>query len=403
VFARRPHVADALLDPARVTGGLEEIEAALKRSLAEARRYEDVLDRTRLFVAERRFLISVGLLTATLTPADAGNAFSDLAEAVVRALLKHTAAEFALQHGRLKGGEAAVVAFGRLGSREMTAGSDLDLIVVYDHDPEATASDGNRRLAPSKYYARLTQRLIAALSAPTAEGIAYPVDLRLRPSGRAGPLATSLSAFENYQLNEAWTWEHMAMSRGRAIAGDAALRTRVERVLDALVAKPREQETLARDVASMRARIEREKGFSGAFDVKLAPGGLIDCEFAAQFLVLSGLGRRAGETTHETLSRARDEGRIATAEAERLVLSAALQAAILQLQRVADPKAFSAEHAPEALKRLMVEVANAALQDAGVGEERAGVENFDALLTRLTEVQAKTRSALERVLGTKVE
>src|SRR5690606_38415144 len=123
------------------------------------------------------------------------------------------------KHGQVPGGAAAIIAFGRLGSREMTAGSDLDLIVVYDHDPEAGGSDGTRPLAPSQYYARLTQRLVAALSAPTAEGVAYEVDLRLRPSGRAGPLATRFAAFEDYQLNEAWTWEHMAMSRGRAIAG----------------------------------------------------------------------------------------------------------------------------------------------------------------------------------------
>ncbi len=405
IFARRPHVADALLDPAGVASaaGLEEVEAALERSLNEARRYEETLDRARLFAAERRFLISVGLLTATLLPPEAGRAFSDLAEAVVCALLRRTEQEFALRHGRVAGGAAAVVAFGRLGSREMTAGSDLDLIVVYDHHPDAGSSNGDRPLAPSQYYARLTQRLTAALSAPTAEGIAYEVDLRLRPSGRSGPLATHISAFEHYQLNEAWTWEHMAMSRGRAIAGDAVLTTRIAKALDALIDKPRDRAALAKDVASMRARIEHEKRAAGPFDVKLAVGGLMDCEFAAQFLVLSGLGRMPGATTLETLERAEAEGRIGSEEAERLMLSTALQAAILQLERVADPKAFSPEHAPEALKGLMVAMANPVLEDAGIGDERAGVATFEDLEARLRHVQEHTRAALEIVLGMKVE
>jgi glutamate-ammonia-ligase adenylyltransferase len=282
----------------------------------------------------------------------------------------------------------------------MTAGSDLDLIVIYDHAPDADASDGKRPLAPSQYHIRLTQRLIAALSAPTAEGVAYEVDLRLRPSGRSGPLATHIESFERYQLEEAWTWEHMAMSRGRAIAGDGELMQRVSDVLDTVVGKPREREALAADVASMRARIEREKPAANAFDVKLSPGGLIDCEFAAQFLVLSGLGRVAGETMLETLARAEGEGRLAPEEAERLTLSAALQIVLLQLERVADARNFALDEMPEALRQLFVSFANRAMSEAGVVSE---IESFDALGERLRSVQAGTRAALERVLGAKVE
>jgi len=404
IFARRPHVADALIDPSRLAevSGPEELKQALEASLSEARRYEDVLDRARLFVAERRFLISVGLLSGNFEPTDAGKAFSDLAEAVVGALFQRTRAEFALRHGKLPGEAAAIVAFGRLGSREMTATSDLDLIVVYDHAPEVV-SDGARPLPPSLYYARLTQRLIAALAAPTSEGIAYEVDLRLRPSGQAGPLATHADAFEHYQLNEAWTWEHMAMSRGRAIAGDPSLMQRASGVLDALVAKRRKPAKLRARAASMRARIEREKPPANAFDVKLARGGLMDCEFAAQFLVLAGLGRVAGETTLETLERATAEARVPPDVGERLVLSAALQTSLLQIMRAADPKGFSPDSAPEALKQVMVEIADAALADAGVGRERGGVATFEELEKRLVDIQAQTRDALEEVLGIPVE
>ncbi len=405
IFARRPHVADALLDPISLdeAAGREGLQTGLDRSLAEARSYEEVLDRARLFVAERRFLISVGLLNGSLEPVEAGKAFSDLAEAVVRALLERTQEEFARTHGRVPGGRAAVIALGRLGSREMTAGSDLDLIVVYDHDPGAGESDGRRRLPPSQYYIRMTQRLVAGLAAPTAEGVAYEVDFRLRPSGQAGPLATRFEAFEHYQMNEAWAWEHLAMSRGRAVAGDPALMERLSDVLDAVVAKPRERDKLAAEVASMRARIEREKRAKGVFDMKLAPGGLMDCEFAAQFLVLTGLGRVAGETMTETLARAEGEGRLDPEDAERLLLSASLQVALLQLQRVTGGDSFDPERAPEAVKQLLVAFANQALANSGVGGERARIESFAALGERLQRVQERTRAALERVLGRKVE
>jgi glutamate-ammonia-ligase adenylyltransferase len=195
----------------------------------------------------------------------------------------------------------------------------------------------------------------------------------------------------------------MAMSRGRAIAGDGALMQRVSGVLDSLVAKTRERPKLAADVASMRGRIEREKKATSAFDVKLAKGGLMDCEFAAQFLVLAGLGRRAGETTLETLARAGEEGHAPPDVGERLVLSTALQTAILQIARVADPKSFSSDSAPEALKRLLVENADSVLQESGVGAERAGLGSFEDLEARLSDVQAQTRQALEALLGVPVK
>jgi glutamate-ammonia-ligase adenylyltransferase len=305
MFARRPHVVDALVEPASSGEAYtsEVLDTQLEARLADAASLEDVLNRVRLFAAEHRFLISVRLLRGILNAAEAGMAFSDLADAVLRQLFRHSLAEFERQHGRLPGGRAAILAFGRLGSREMTAGSDLDLIVIYDHAVDAAVSDGARPLSPSQYYSRLTQRLVAAVSAPTGEGIAYSVDLRLRPSGRAGPLATHIDSFEHYQRNEAWTWEHMAMSRGRPVAGDPALMQEVSTVLDGVIGMPRERLKLGAEIADMRGRIEREKPAAGAFDVKLAAGGLIDCEFAAQYLVLAGLGRVEGETTARTLGR----------------------------------------------------------------------------------------------------
>jgi [glutamine synthetase] adenylyltransferase / [glutamine synthetase]-adenylyl-L-tyrosine phosphorylase len=400
IFTRRPHIVDAVLDPSSIgISDRAELEAALQQRLGEARSYEDVLDRARLFVAERRFLISVGLLNGSVTPGNAGDAFSDLAEAVVRALFERTLLEFERRHGRFRDGRSAVLAFGRLGSREMTAGSDLDLIIVYDHAPDTDASDGEKPLPPSQYFTRLTQRLVAALSAQTSEGSAYAVDLRLRPSGRSGPLATHIEAFTHYQLNEAWTWEHMAMSRGRAIAGDADLSRAVEDVISTIVAKRRRKKRLGERVASMRARVEKQKHTANPFDVKLAPGGLMDCEFAAQFLMLSSLGRVAGEATTATLKRATTEGKIPTAEGERLTLSSELQGGLLQVLRVTGVESADLDQAPDALKQLLVRVADGELKSDGVGEERAGVASFDELRERLQTLQTQTRAAVERVLG----
>ena len=169
---------------------------------------------------ERHFRIGVHLLRGLAEPEEAAVAYSGVADAVLAALWPIVTAEFAQRHGPPPGAGAVVVAFGKLGSREMTVSSDLDLIVVYDAEG-AEASAGKRPLAVSAYYARLTQALIAALSAPMAEGILYKVDMRLRPSGQPGPVATALPAFRRYQAEEAWTWEHMALTRARVIAGPA--------------------------------------------------------------------------------------------------------------------------------------------------------------------------------------
>jgi glutamate-ammonia-ligase adenylyltransferase len=177
---------------------------------------------------------------------------------------------------------------------------------------------------------------------------------------------------------------------------------RVSGVLDAVVAKPRERQALAADVASMRERIERDKAPAKGFDVKLARGGLIDCEFAAQFLVLGGLGRLAGEPTPETLRRAL-AGRCLPFEAgERLRISARLQGAILHMERVAGDKAFDPDTAPEALKRLMVSAVNSVLADEQSPDAPVTVVSFEALTEMLAAMQARTRLALEELLGTTI-
>jgi glutamate-ammonia-ligase adenylyltransferase len=220
----------------------------------------------------------------------------------------------------------------------------------------------------------------------------------LRPSGRAGPLATHIRSFEDYQRSEAWTWEHMAMSRGRPVAGDPALMADVSAVLDRIVGVERDRARLGTEIADMRARIEREKRSAGPFDVKLASGGLIDCEFAAQFLVLAGVGRVEGEPTLDTLRRAFSIGALRPSDGESLVKSILVQSTILQILRVASESAFDPERAPDALKGILVSAAGTLLG----GEGNPPLASFGGLQAALENLQRETRTSLEAVLASPV-
>ncbi len=290
IITRRPHVFDGLLDPSLLSDlpNRSYMGERLANFLSGAKVHEDVLDRLRIFAAEQKFLIGVRLLAGAIDPARAGKAFSDLADLTVAAALDAVVAEFALRHGRVSGGRVAILGMGKLGSRELTAGSDIDLILLYDHDPAAEESDGERPLAPSHYYARLTQRLIAAVSSPTAEGVLYELDLRLRPSGNKGPVATHIDAFRKYQRSDAWTWEHMALTRARPVAGDEALIALAVEEIAAVLALPRDAAKVAAEAVDMRRLIEEEKPPRDIWDIKLIPGGLIDLEFIAQVATLTG-------------------------------------------------------------------------------------------------------------------
>ena len=289
-MGQRPHVFDALLDPAFFdeVPDRDLMASRLDAFLADATDYEDVLARLRIFASEQRFLVGARMLSGVVDLAEAGPAFSNIADVVLDALLEAVVGEFARRHGRVKDMRLSLLGMGRLGSRELTANSDVDLILLYDHDEEADQSDGERALPVQVYFTRLTQRLIAALTAPMREGTLYEVDFRLRPSGNAGPLATRLATFRRYQETEAWTWERMALTRARVVAGDPELGRVVEETVRALLALPRDKGEVTEDVRAMRGRIEREKPPRGALDLKLRPGGLIDLEFIAQWAQLTG-------------------------------------------------------------------------------------------------------------------
>src|SRR6204780_3201314 len=292
VIATRPHVLDAAIDPARsldfdLSFGDEAMGARVETFVSQGQSFEEALNRARDFAAEEMFHIGLNLLSERLRPRRGRGALSALAQGLIAALLKRVIEAFADEHGHIRGGRVAVVALGKLGPREMTGASDLDLMLIYDFPADASESDGRRRLGPSFYYARLTQRLISALTAPTKAGRLYEVDMRLRPSGRQGPLATQFASFKLYQQDEAETGEHMALTRARFVGGDASLGADLAKTVRQTLTRKRDSAKIAQETHAMRALIAREKGDSDPWDLKLAAGGLVDIEFVAQYLQLA--------------------------------------------------------------------------------------------------------------------
>ncbi|PWB93526.1 bifunctional [glutamine synthetase] adenylyltransferase/[glutamine synthetase]-adenylyl-L-tyrosine phosphorylase [Methylosinus sporium] len=387
-IARRPRVLDAVLEPAFFEHLPDESElaAALARSLAETRSYEEALDAARVFGQEQKFLIGVRILTGALSVAEAGLAYARLAECVIAALLPRVEAEFARAHGRMEG-RVCVVALGKLGGREMTAASDLDLMLLYDADPHAE-SDGERPLAAAAYYARLTQRLIAALSAPMAQGLLYEADFRLRPSGGKGPLAVSLTAFEDYHAHEAWTWEHMALTRARIVAGARDFAATVEAAIRAALTRPRDEAKTRDDVADMRRRLARDKPAKSLWDLKQAPGALIDVEFVTQYLQLRHASAHPAclsTMTSTALERLAGLGLMDANEAATLIEAARLYQSLTQLLRLSIDADFDPAQAPRGLVELLLR-----------GGEAADIARLEA---QIAETQRATREIFTRIVG----
>ncbi|MBR9766454.1 MAG: bifunctional [glutamine synthetase] adenylyltransferase/[glutamine synthetase]-adenylyl-L-tyrosine phosphorylase [Rhodobacteraceae bacterium] len=261
--------------------GNEALSADLLRVLKREEDYEAKLDAARRWQKEWHFRIGVHHLRGLIPPEEAGAEYAGLAEAVLRALWPVVQSEFARRHGPPPGRGAVVMAMGSMGAGRLNARSDLDLIVIYDADGQE-ASEGRRPLPSRVYYARLTQALVTALSAPMAEGRLYEVDMRLRPSGNQGPVATSLASYRDYQQGTAWTWEHLALTRARVVAGPAPLSAEVMAFRDSLIAPGRARGAVLRDVAEMRARILAAKGAGAPWEVKVGPGRNQEIELIAQ-------------------------------------------------------------------------------------------------------------------------
>ncbi|MEO8241291.1 MAG: glutamine-synthetase adenylyltransferase [bacterium] len=286
-LARNAGVFDAVIGGSFFAAwpGRVALTTALAAQLAGAADYEQALDAARVWAREWHFRVGVHHLRGLIDGFEAGKQYADLAEAVVAGLWPVVVANFAAKHGPPPGRGAVVVGMGSVGAARLNAQSDLDLIVIYDA-AGTEASDGPRSLAARPYYARLTQAMVTALTAQMAEGRLYEVDMRLRPSGRQGPVATSIESFASYQRGEAWTWEHLALTRARVLAGEAPLAAEVEALRQMVVAEKGRGETVRQDVADMRLRLAEAKPGMGAWEAKLGPGKMMDVELMAQMMAL---------------------------------------------------------------------------------------------------------------------
>jgi len=286
-LGRRPALFEGLIDASAL-----ELPPDVPALVAEWRArdtsedFQQRLDHVRRAVGERRFALGVQIVSREVDPLEVGRGYARVAEAAVEVLAQAAIDEFEGTHGRVPGGELAILALGRFGGGLLTHASDLDLVFLFTGDFHAE-SDGRRPLGGTLYFNRLSQRVINALSVPTAAGALYEVDTRLRPSGNQGPLAVSFGSFARYQAESAWSWEHMALCRARPVFGSAAARADLQRIVDDALMRPRDPAALLRDAVKMRGDIATHKPPAGPLDVKLAPGGLVDLEFLIHVTQLS--------------------------------------------------------------------------------------------------------------------
>jgi glutamate-ammonia-ligase adenylyltransferase len=407
-LARAPGAIEGLLapeappSPARV----------LAERLADADDLEAAIGIIRMVVREENFRLSVALMEGRIAIDDAGEARTAVADAALKALLARGLADHAARFGALPGGAMAVVVLGKAGSREMMAGSDLDLMLIYDHPESATESDGApgggvgggvggapgggvggaRRLPAGQWFLRAAQGFVAALTAPDADGPLYAVDMRLRPSGNKGPVAVALGAFIRYHAEAAWTWERMALTRARVLAAAPEFADRVRAAIADAIAGAAPAARVRADAAAMRGRLARDHPPAGPFDVKYREGGLIEVEFIAQALQVIA-AHDAPDLIHPTtriaLARLAARGWLTAAEAETLIAADRLFRIVQEMLRITIGPRPGIGLAAGALPGLAAE----ALLRA------AGALDIASLHATLNETMAGVRALFLRHLG----
>ncbi len=318
-----PQVLDGVLsrDFFGMLPDLGWLKEDLARMLSAARDYQDVLDLARRWARERRFHAGIHILRKLSDHRRCRRYLSDIAEAALSCLIPEVEKEFAATHGRFKSGEFIVLAMGSFAAQQMFADSDLDIIGLYQVGPKEKLSNGPKPLQPNVYYIRLMQRLISAVTAPTAEGVLYDVDARLRPAGEQGPIAVQLDGFFEYQRKDAWVWEHMCLIRSRLVHATPETAKLFGREIEKILSIPRDEKKLRSDMLDMRGRVEKQFGSKDPWNMKYRRGGIMDILFAGHFLVLKNAAKHKGlfhPSLDETLSRLLAKKLITKADAEPL-------------------------------------------------------------------------------------
>lgn len=341
-LARRPNLLDTMLDQ-RFSIPLDQDPPGgaldlLAREIGPDAYYETALNTTRRVLREQKFRIGSQILRGSIGGQTAGAAFSDLADAAIETLSLAAQAETERKYGDMPG-RFAVLGMGKLGGRELAADSDLDITIIYDGD-EMTQT----------WFSRFTQRLVSALSVPTEEGELYEIDMQLRPSGNSGPVAVRFSRLEPYYREEAWTWEMMALTRARTVAGDATLCAQLDETIETLLLQPRDAAKVLNDAADMRVRLEEAKPARNGWDIKARPGGIQDIEFIAQALQLVHAARLGSvrQSTTAALAALGHAGLLSVDEARFLIETLKQHLGILQLLRTTHGSGFTPERASQA-------------------------------------------------------
>ncbi|WP_424134017.1 bifunctional [glutamine synthetase] adenylyltransferase/[glutamine synthetase]-adenylyl-L-tyrosine phosphorylase [Roseomonas chloroacetimidivorans] len=392
-LARDPSALEGLL-----AGGHGQAAASLPALVNAARHYEEALESARRLITEGKFEVDVAALEGKLDVDAAGIARSELADTAICTLLPQVTKDFATRHGKVPGGSMAVVAMGKLGGREMLPGSDLDLVLIYDHAEDAVESDGPKPLPVPTYFARLATQFVAAITAPGAEGKPYEVDMRLRPSGNKGPVAASIAAFERYHGpktgdgGQAWTWERMALTRARPVAGPAALRKRITACCHQALALHAGPEAIT-DAIAMRVRMLRDLRPDGPWDVKAIPGGLVEVEFIAQALQCAHAAAHPkiiAPTTRDALANLARAGLLPREEAAFLIRAERFWRAMQSLLRLTVGRVRTEELPPASAEALLHGIAPICVEPP---------VDLPALRAQMRDIAAGVRESFERHLG----
>ena len=369
------------------------LAAELASRQVDARDLQDRLDICRRWAHGRQFQAGLQVLLGIASAGTAAAMLAAIAEVVIGSLLPAAEDWLVAQHGQVPGGAFVVLGLGKLGSHELTVGSDLDLVFIYDA-AEGLPSDGGRPLPAATYYARLGQRLVSALTAKTAEGQLYEIDMRLRPSGNVGPVATTLVNFTNYHADTAQTWEQQALTRARVVAGDPGLKRRVEDAVWTNLARPRDADALARAVRAMRERIFKEHGSADPWHLKHARGAMVEIEFAVQYLKLlhaHHVPRLRATAMRDLLAVLHEEGLLPIDQVQALGRAYVLHQALQAVLRLSLHDRFDPKRAPARLLEALVRAASMALD----GEPPPA--DFAALQRLLVESQQSARQIFDEL------
>ena len=340
-LSRRPVTLDSLLDPNfnQPLSDADEVLQELQSYMSGITHFEDMLDATRRWHRENIFRIGTQILSGKLTGHTAGEDITKVADASTRVIFDFVMKDLLGDVTLPDGSAMAVLGLGKLGSREMTVSSDLDLIIVCAAEDYAQEVTYTASSSMEVFFSRAARRFISAMTAPTSEGYLFDIDMRLRPTGNAGPLVTKFKSFEDYQFSNAWLWEHMALTRGRVLAGGKNLTNQIQALQKKVFQMTRDPDESRYNIADMKKRLEAHhiKKVDAKWDIKHAPGGLVDIEFIAQGLCLmhgEALAERICTSTQSNLELLGAEHILSPDDKTRLIEALSVYSGLLQIFRL---------------------------------------------------------------------